>query len=473
MKIRSLTARVAVLVGVTIVVVLGVAATLMDNMVDSQAERRFNNGLVTQARVLESLVNIGPAGVKLEKAEQPHMDLRYDLAPATWAVACTDGSRIASEPPPVRYPRHWQTVESTHPALVDLQVSGQPVRAVMFRFNAGNGMSMPTPLHHSCRLVFMRSIARLDDVLHTIDIILLVVPALALLLVLGLIPLLVRRGLRPLSALGESMQTIGPQAAGQRLAVTGTRELDPLVARFNEVLARMDEGIARERDFAGALAHETRTRLAELRALVEVEQHYPGGRPLDALLREVADIRSDLEATVSSLLLLTRLDADIQELQWADVDVGRALHRSVDRLASKSTQRDVDWEWHINAAVVHARVDRALLDVILDNLLGNACAYACAGSKVSIELAPGHLTVDNATTDLTREEVNKFGRRFWGKHHGDEAHAGLGLAMAGAAARAMDKTMAFRLDDRQRLQARLGWHRGDVDCGLSGQVATT
>src|SRR5699024_10675849 len=120
-------------------------------------------------------------------------------------------------------------------------------------------------------------------------------------------------GLKPLAVLGENMRGIGPHAPGQRLPPAGTRELEPLVACFNEVLTRMDEGLARERQFAGALAHETRTRLAELRTLVEVERRYPSGCPTAELLGEIGGIGGELESTVSGLLLLTRLDAGIEK----------------------------------------------------------------------------------------------------------------------------------------------------------------
>src|SRR5690348_18009217 len=47
------------------------------------------------------------------------------------------------------------------------------------------------------------------------------------------------RSLRPIGALVERMHSIGPNAPGQRLAPIGLKELDPLVARFNDVLGRM------------------------------------------------------------------------------------------------------------------------------------------------------------------------------------------------------------------------------------------
>src|SRR6185312_16114729 len=109
--------------------------------------------------------------------------------------------------------------------------------------------SSPAP---TCALTYALDSGPLDDLLDTLDIILLGCLLGACALVMLLTPWLVRRGLRPLSVLDRAMAGIGPDAPGGRLPTSDTTELAPLVARFNEVLGRMDEGLARERHFAPA-----------------------------------------------------------------------------------------------------------------------------------------------------------------------------------------------------------------------------
>jgi signal transduction histidine kinase len=246
----------------------------------------------------------------------------------------------------------------------------------------------------------------------------------------------------------------GPRAPGQRRAATGVRELDPLVARFNQVLERMDEGLTRERRFAGGLAHETRTRLAELRILCEVESRYPTGRPQADLLDELGRIGAELEATVQALLLLTRLQAGIERPRWHEVEPAALLERLAQRLRPEAARRGVQLRIDIDEPNLPWRSDAALLEVVLGNLLGNACYYAPAGDTVRVRLRGRELSIDNAAPSLDVEDLRHFGQHFWRKQLPDSGHSGLGLALVSAAARALDLSLDYRLTDG-RLHVRI------------------
>jgi signal transduction histidine kinase len=464
-KIRSLSGRIAILLGVAAALVLGAAAVLMDHMVDAEMGRRLDDSVLSQARTLASLADVGPEGLDMDEIKPSRSRLFGGETRAAFAIRCADGSELRSNPAPPREPPGWADTAKQRPTFADIDSGGRSLRAVWFRFSPGpdeRGNAPPRAGNDDCRVLFMQSHAELDEILMAIDGILLAVPMLALLAVLALSPGLVRRGLQPLVALGEEMRGIGPQAVGQRLQPTGTRELEPLVARFNEVLARMDEGVTRERQFAGALAHETRTRLAELRALVEVERRYPSERPLASLLDEIGSIGGELENTVSALLLLTRLDAGIESLELQPVDLDALIARQLEHVDATLQRRGLRVAIERQGANAPLVADPSLLDIIVGNLLGNAGSYATAGSVIVIRRSRDTLVVANHAPDLAADEVARFGQRFWSKHHGADGHAGLGLALAGAAAAAMDFSLEFRLDAQQRLLASLRW-QGDSE----------
>lgn len=465
----SLSGRIALLLGMATVLFLGAAALLMDHMVDADMSRRFDDNLLSQARTLAALVDTGPGQVIMGGAGRFRSRLLASEAPAAYAIRCAEGSAAYSKPAPRQFPPGWDVQAQQQPVFADFDADGHAQRAVWFSFRAdgpdGDGVAGETPATpgadaaDDCRMVFMQPRAELDEILIAIDGILLVTPVLALLAVLALSPVLVRRGLRPLATLGEKMRDIGPQAPGQRLQATGTRELEPLVRRFNEVLARMDEGVARERQFAGALAHETRTRLAELRALVEVEQRYPSGRPAAELLGEIGSIGGDLENTVSGLLLLTRLDGGIEDLHAVPVDIDRLVARQLERLAGTLHKRGLRVEAGHAPDALMLLADPSLLDIIVGNLLGNAGAYAPAGSMIEVHRDAQGFTVGNDAPELDAADVPRFGQRFWRKQHGPGGHAGLGLALAGAAAAAIGMRLEFTLDTQRHLRARVYWDK--------------
>lgn len=459
MKRLSLSGRITWLLGLAAVVILGAAAFTMDHLVDAEMGQRMDDAVLAQARTLASLVNAGPEGLDMDDVRQPRQRLLANRVVDFWSVHCADGSATTSRPPPPDYPAHWIRDAREQPTFTNVDTAGGTLRAVWFRFQIdadddGEAISNATL---ACRVVYLHSRSELDEILNTIDAILLLMPLLALLAVLLLSPILVRRGLKPLAALGEAMQDIGPQSPGQRLPTTGTRELEPLVVRFNEVLVRMDEGVTRERQFAGALAHETRTHLAELRSLVEVEQRYPSERPLEAVLDEIGMIVGELQGTVSGLLLLTRLEAGIEGMDPDNVRLDDVL----DRQLASATEFLHRRRLQVNRSVAshHGMLvaDRALLDIIVGNLVSNAVAYAPEGSTIGIRRQRCALIIDNDAPDVDVTEVARFGQRFWSKHHGADGHAGLGLALAGAAASAMHFKLHFALDAQQRLHATLSW----------------
>jgi signal transduction histidine kinase len=322
----------------------------------------------------------------------------------------------------------------------------------MFAFQDPSTTGPPT---RSCALLFMQDRRAFDRLLTTLDWILVLGPALAMLVALFAVPLIVRRGLRPVHALVERMRDIGPHAPGQRLPASGMRELDPLVARFNDVLARMDEGLARERQFASGLAHETRTRLAELRALAEVEARYPSGRELKHILGEIGQIGAELEATVAALLLLTRLQSGLEQPQRQPLDLGPWLERQFQRHRAHAATRGVALAV-TGTPPANLHTDPALLEVVLGNLLGNACAYAPTGDTVDIELGARGMRISNAAPGLEPADLTRFGQRFWRKQPPHASHAGLGLALAHAASEALGMRLVFELEEA-RLHATLAW----------------
>ncbi|MFZ0871249.1 MAG: ATP-binding protein [Rhodanobacter sp.] len=480
MKPASLSARISTLLVVTSLLVLGGGSKLMDWRIDHEMEKRFEQNLLTQARTLSSTVELeqdatsGGHSRRLEAGVLGGDNLTY------YELRCDGVPPLRSTPPPPSTPADWPQAAGAQPRFAKLHHADQFLGSVQLSFPAesdsskapvlGSVPSFPADSDRSkasgtngqqhaprtCALLFEQDRHALHQIDLAVDWILLLSPALALGIALIAVPLIVRRGLRPMTALVDRMHDIGPNAPGQRLAASGMRELDPLINRFNDVLGRMDDGLARERQFASGLAHETRTRLAELRALTEVEARYPSGRSLPEILIEVGNIGAELEATVTALLLLTRLQSGLEQPQLQALPFASWLNRQLQR--QHGTAVSLGITLHIEGTPpARLQTDPALLEVIIGNLLGNACAYAPRGDTVTLRLTATELSIDNAAPGLDAEDLSNLGQRFWRKQLPHAGHAGLGLALASAAAQALGLELDFRLDAGQRLHATLSW----------------
>ena len=454
MKPFSLRLRLTLLLAIATLVALGTAAWVVDWRADAEMQQRFDSALLARAQAFAAMAQFGERNAAVENDV-----LRSNLFPGaagkSWYELTCGNTAVehSTEVPP-------RIAAARSPGFGDVRLpDGRLLREVALRFvTTGNGNAASNRQPATCELRYALDRGPLDEILGTLDLILLGSILGACLIVLALTPWLVRRGLRPLSTLDAAMARIGPDAPNERLPPADTRELASLVARFNEVLARMDEGLARERQFAAGLAHELRTRLAELRTLVDVEVRYPSGREPHTVLDEIGSIGGELEATVTALLQLTRIESGVQTTQRERVDVQALMTRVLARHNEALRARGLQLRRGDTRTAVRIETDPALLEIVLDNLLGNAIAYAPAESAISLEVRPHHVTIGNAAPGLAAQDLARFGQRFWRKSAGEDGagHAGLGLALAQAAARALGMRLEFTLDAGQLIAA-LHW----------------
>ena len=271
---------------------------------------------------------------------------------------------------------------------------------------------------------------------------------------LWVVPRVLRRGLAPLDVLGGQAAQIDAGSLAVRLPSAGLpAELQPICARLNALLARLEVSFARERQFSADLAHELRTPLAELQALAECALKWPDTRD-SATDHEVLAVARQMETLVTHMLALARGEHGQLAVRREPVALD-ALVREVGRtFASRAEARGL----HMSFALVPATVaaDATLLRSILTNLFDNAVDHSPSGSEVRLVLeaavppaAPGVvLCVTNPAGHLDPADMEKLFDRFWRKESarsGGGQHTGLGLPLARMFANAMGWTLTAAL----------------------------
>lgn len=163
--------------------------------------------------------------------------------------------------------------------------------------------------------------------------------------------------------------------------------LDRLASALNDLLHRIETGVAAQQRFAADASHELRTPLAVITTNLEVARrkardasHWEG--VADTMLSEVRRM-NDL---VDKLLELSRAGAAAFRLGHAELHP--LVAAAVARALPIAAERDVTLDAGVQADAV-AQVDGDAMAIVLDNLVRNAIAHSPRGGVVSCEVGPG------------------------------------------------------------------------------------
>lgn len=270
-----------------------------------------------------------------------------------------------------------------------------------------------------------------------------------------LLVLALRFALRPLARVGEQAAAMDTHSLHERFVTEAIPvEIAPIVARLNDLMARLEQGFERERRFNGYLAHELRTPLAAIRSTSEVAAKWPDQSSPDDF-HEIAQAAARLQQTVDSLLLLSRLEMASTEVTLETVALRPLIEECVALHMDRAGQRDLKFEMQLDDSAA-LETDPRLLRIMVINLIANATEYAPQGSKIVIAATGGDpfLRISNPAPDLAPEDIPHLCDRLWRKDatRSDAAHAGLGLAIASSCALALGLSLTAELDGSGNLQ---------------------
>jgi two-component system OmpR family sensor kinase len=297
-------------------------------------------------------------------------------------------------------------------------------------------------------LLVASSLRDVNSTLHRLLAIELVVTALVLAAIAGLGLWLVRLGLRPLDAIGETASAIAAGDLSRRVERAEERtEVGRLGLALNSMLARIESSFRAQeaserklRRFVADASHELRTPLSAVRAYSELYDRGAAERP-DDLERSMQGISRESErmsVLVEDLLLLARLD-DGRPLEREPVELDEVVGEAVETAQAVDPERAI--ELHAEPATVLG--DRVRLRQIVDNLLSNVRAHTPAGTPASVSVRRKNGSAEIAVTDagpgLDEEHLEHLFERFYradASRSRASGGVGLGLAIVAAVAEA-------------------------------------
>jgi signal transduction histidine kinase len=255
----------------------------------------------------------------------------------------------------------------------------------------------------------------------------------------------------PINDLSREMREITTDRLALAGSVDGRRrglqlrrrrdEIGRLATSFNDLLSRLAEAFARERQFISDASHELKTPLTSINANAQMLLRWGDRDPtirqesLETIERESAD----LAGMVNGMLTLAKADRG-DEIPKEPLSLAQIASEVVQNAASRASEKQIELRFtHAGTPIVYG--DAHLLRQLVGNLVDNAIKFSEGGNvEVRVGSSPDSAWVEVADSGpgIADEELAHIFERFY---RADKARSrvvpgtGLGLAIVRSIAR--------------------------------------
>lgn len=253
----------------------------------------------------------------------------------------------------------------------------------------------------------------------------LIPPALAILITLGLLWFAIGRGIRPIMLLTSALEQRGSEDLAPIEIDQPLKELKPLITSQNALMARLAEVISREKQFTSNAAHELRTPLAGILAQTQLAELTTGNKQQRALM-QVSKSTKRLNTILDNLLLLANIDAAHQ----AHTDESWSIEVLIKSIINEMIQDNERIAYSLQGKEIITVIPSAMVTIVCRNLLDNALKYSLPKTAIimAIDSTEENLTINvRNSAHVLCADIPKMTTRFWRK--GLTEGAGLGLSI--------------------------------------------
>jgi signal transduction histidine kinase len=185
----------------------------------------------------------------------------------------------------------------------------------------------------------------------------------------------------PINDLATAMREIGSEGLHRRIRWKGRNdEIGDLAAAFDDLLARLEEAFARERQFISDASHELKTPLTSINANAQMLARW-GDRDetirkesLQTIILESAS----LAEMVNGMLTLAKADSG-DAIPKEPLSLSAVAKEAVSATAPRATDKGLSLEFEAPDAAPIVEGDAALLRQMITNLIDNAIKFTQAG----------------------------------------------------------------------------------------------
>lgn len=260
-----------------------------------------------------------------------------------------------------------------------------------------------------------------------------ILPVIIMLPLLGiLIWILISYGLSPLRKLAQQLGNKKADDLSSLPIEQQPVELVQVVNSTNDLFNRLKASFLREKRFASDAAHELRTPISAIKIhLHNLNQVVPEDNHSFKQLKGAVNRMGHL---VEQILNLNRTSPEQYISKFTEVDLYVIAQEVIAREYHQFADKDLQIELEGEQAHIHG--DPFALDVLLQNLLSNACKYTNQGDSVKVSITkPAQsvvLQVQDSGPGVPEKQYARLFDRFY-RLHGDRHDSGVtgcGLGLA-------------------------------------------
>ncbi|MEM5787581.1 MAG: ATP-binding protein [Syntrophobacteraceae bacterium] len=247
---------------------------------------------------------------------------------------------------------------------------------------------------------------------------------------------------RPLSRLAQEMRHVGRGEFNRAIRIKGPREIEDLAEAFKLMAEELEHLDRLKADFTAHVSHELRTPLTAIReGTALLLEGIPG--PLTANQREILNVVGNhserLFQSITSILDLSKMEAEMMDYDFTMCDVGDLIENCVEAVDLIARKRNIRIRTNIDIRTPMLTADERRIEQVLSNLLSNALKFSPEGSEVRIDVFfKGDLArheveirVSDSGPGIPREELQNVFKHFYqGTNNNTKGHHGTGLGLA-------------------------------------------
>ncbi len=282
-------------------------------------------------------------------------------------------------------------------------------------------------------LLLAKSFADSRELLDNLSSVLLLIYPLILVTLYLSMRYLAGKSIEPLEIISQKTNQITQQNLNERIPDTGSEdEIGQLTRSINNLLGRLEQALQREKQFTSDASHELRTPLAVLRGTLEVLIRKPRSAEEYETKVKTALVSIDrMSAMIDQLLALARVENG-GNLVKEEVELITFLEELIETV-SMEKGRKINF-LSLVSLPIYVRTNEKSLEMILLNLLENACKYTAMSGEVLLRVGKGttaFIEVVDTGTGIASEHLEQIFDPFYRVQEAlDLGIPGTGLGLA-------------------------------------------